>query len=417
MRAIIIISLISFLITSCQMSKDQEQEQNNTINEFTTLSDSTNEATTPLTGLYTDGSPIVYWIEKESKTNKNIVAFTFLDKSTNSFGKRMYIPATSGCNDGHGQGMPKISFKKDGTMIVVYHVRIPTEASPFAGKIYYSMSSDKGNTWTTPAIIHNDTLANNSHGFPALASLPDGEVAAVWLDGRNKLPHSELYMAQTTKGKGFQESGKIGGPACQCCKLDMYLDQQNLIHVLYRGIGDSSIRDIMHIYSNNNGIFSSPEKISNDGWKIKGCPHAGPGMIQYNDTLHYAWFTMGNGKGIYHVTSDLKGQIYSNRRSIAGNEFAKYPQLTKLHNGDLAIVWQEYIKRDSTGYNRIKMEVHNKNSITSSVLTKDMEDASHPIITSIGNKDILVFEKDESGKTVVGYKVIPTSSHKKEYSR
>ncbi|HEY8401684.1 MAG TPA: sialidase family protein [Cytophagaceae bacterium] len=408
MKATIYLSLISSLfLYSCQ-STDNKQV-NIADATFTILSDPENDATTPLTGQYVDGSTFIYWIEKDSVTNKNIVAFSFADERTNKFGDRMYVPATIGCNDGHGQGMPRIAFKKDGTMIVVYHVRIPTEKSSYAGKIFYTMSTDKGITWTPPTIIHNDTLPDHSHGFPALSRLPNGEVAAIWLDGRNKLPHSELYMAQTKEGQGFQETGKIGGPACQCCKLEMYLDQQNKLHVLYRGIGDSSIRDIMHIYTDSTGAFSGPEKISNDGWMIKGCPHAGPGMLQVKDTLHYAWYTLGNGKGIYHTTSDLNATTYTKRRSIAANEFAKYPQLSQLNNGDLAIVWQEYTKSESTGYNRIMMEQHSKNGITVHTLTREEDDASHPILTTIGNKDILLYEKTVNGKSVVGYKEIKTS--------
>ncbi len=66
------------------------------------------------------------------------------------------------------------------------------------------------------------------------------------------------------------------------------------MHVLYRGIIDDSIRDMVHMMSTDAGkTFTAPERISNDNWVLNGCPHTGPAMTENADGLHFSWFTGG----------------------------------------------------------------------------------------------------------------------------
>jgi hypothetical protein len=53
------------------------------------------------------------------------------------------------------------------------------------GNIYFTQSSDGGQTWTKPVQV-NDDLTNNDQWFPALAVTPDGShVGLFWYDRRN----------------------------------------------------------------------------------------------------------------------------------------------------------------------------------------------------------------------------------------
>jgi hypothetical protein len=401
MKNIFYTILFCLAIIACNNKSSKDK------NDGTILSDTSVKAVTPLTGLTHKGQPIIWWVEK-SNDEINVVKFAYSKDMGNSFEKSIAIPITAGCNDGHGQGMPKIVFKKDGTMLVVYHVKKSTGTNPYAGKLFYSQSFDFGTSWEAPKILHQDTIQNNSHGFPTLTVLPDGEIAAIWLDGRNKLPYSEIFMARTEGNNGFVKETTIGGPSCQCCKLDFYTDADKSVHVLYRGILGDNIRDIMHIVSSDNGnTYSSPIRISEDDWQIKGCPHAGPGMVLHQDSLHYVWFTMGSGEGIFYCKSDKSGKNFSTRENLAKG-ISKYPAISSVKD-KLTIAWQEFdtLKGKDQSYNRVKMQVREKDDIKKIFITNEGTESSNPSTVALGDSAVLVaYQQKLNNKTVIAYKKI-----------
>lgn len=401
MRNYLVALAICFSFFSCNTEQQKANREN-------ILSDTSHEAVTPLFGKDHLGQPYIWWIEK-SVDKKNILVFASSKDQGASFEKAMSIPVTSGCNDGHGQGMPRLIFKKDGTMLVVYHKKEATEENPYAGKIYYSQSYDQGKTWEAPLLLHQDTLKENSHGFPALTLLPNGEVAAIWLDGRNKLPYSEMFLSRTEGKKGFLKEMKIGGPTCQCCKLDFYADKEQRVHILYRGIMENDIRDIMHMASLDSGkAFSIPSRISEDDWKIKGCPHAGPGMVLHRDSLHYVWFTMGGGDGIFYCRSDKEGKQFSKRENLAKG-ISKYPQIISLEETKLVLTWQEYdtISLKGQSYNRVKLLFREKDKQRNIYATEEGITATHPSILALNKEEILLaFEKKINDRTVIAYRKV-----------
>jgi hypothetical protein len=361
------------------------------------------KAVTPQIGGDDKGNPFIWWIEEDKAAKKNIVRFALSDGKGN-FNKSISVPVTLGCNDGHGQGMPKMIFKKDGTLIAVYSVKASTEKNRFAGKIFYSQSLDYGKTWSVPAVIHSDTLPDNGHAFPEVELLPNGEVVAVWLDGRNHLPYSELFMAVTEGRAGFKNERKIGGPACQCCKLDFYVDRNKNVHLLYRGILDNSIRDIMHLSSGDNfQTASAPLRISKDEWKIDGCPHAGPSMTAGKDSLHFVWYTMGGGEGIFYCSADRRGTAYSAKENL-GKAVAKYPHITAVGENKIAIVWQEFFSDGSREYPRIKMQLRENGKILKTIfVTPEGASAAYPNVWPLNSKEIIIAYEttDEKGNSSV----------------
>lgn len=397
MKKIFLVVIVAHLLFGCT-----KQEHT-----FEVLSDTTREALTPALGKDEEGRPFVWWIEKNSE-GKNMVKYALSKNGTIAFEKPREIKATEGCNDGHGQGMPRMIFKKDGTMIVVYHVKYPTPENRFAGKIFYTQSFDRGKQWTVPALLHSDTLQDNGHAFPALTLLPDGEVSAVWLDGRNHLGYSEVYTTVTEGKKGFGPDRKIGGAACQCCKLEYRTGPDNQVHVLYRAIIDDNIRDIVHISSKDNGkTFSEPVVISNDRWKIDGCPHQGPGMTFQGDSIAYIWYTMGGGEGIFYCSSDKEGKMFSLRQNLGKG---RGPSITG-DNDKVMLGWEENLSQENRKLSRIRMQVRENGKIKTRYITSENEIAFHPCIVMVSGSEVLVaYQREEKDKKQqVGYKILSTS--------
>ncbi|WP_332368485.1 sialidase family protein [Spirosoma telluris] len=102
-----------------------------------------------------------------------------------TFGEKIRVKAPATLS-AHAEGMPKIAEKADGTLLAVFEVPNSTPSSRFAGDLLYTMSSDKGQTWTEPKPVHQDVRPGTSHSFSDITRLPNGEIGVVFLD--EKLP-------------------------------------------------------------------------------------------------------------------------------------------------------------------------------------------------------------------------------------
>lgn len=353
-----------------------------------------------------DGNIVLSWLEEEDKSTS--LLFSISRDGGQSFSPALEIPAAKGCTDGHGEAPPKVAFKTDGTMIAVYTRKKPTDENPFAGTVEYSLSSDKGITWSPSALVHSDKSKNTGHSFHDIAILSDGEIGLIWLDGRDTSENgSALYFSKTTKGKGFGPDKKIAGPACQCCRTRLYSDESGKVYALFRSLQKDNCRDISLISSSDRGnTFSNPVKISDDKWMINGCPHTGPDISSDGKTLHFTWFTGGGKPGIYSATSNDKGKSFSERTLLS--EAGRHPQITSMKEGDTILYcWDESIKEDKKTYTGIQLQISEENDKKQIQVSEKDRDAHHPLLVPITNKTVLItWLSSDGGKQHLEYKTI-----------
>ena len=72
-------------------------------------------------------------------------------------------------------------------------------------RIYYSTSTDQGNTWTLRADVSLASAGVN-HAFPSVAAGAAGDIRIAWMDQRNE-PHWNVYYRTSTNG-GLSWSGE-----------------------------------------------------------------------------------------------------------------------------------------------------------------------------------------------------------------
>lgn len=336
-----------------------------------------------------NGNPVLSWVQGESPD----VCFYYAISTDNglSFNDPVKVLPTLGLSP-HHESMPKIAFKSDGTAVVVYSRKSPTPKNRFAGAIHYVQSFDDGLNWTAQEYLHQgDTTKGIGRGFFDVATLPDGEVGAIWLDGRkNSRSGSTIFFAKTNGINGFQNEIELDDKTCQCCRTELYVDQNKNINVTYRDIFNDSIRDMAHLYSNDSGTsFSTPKRISSDNWAINGCPHTGPTMSEDKDGLHFYWFTMGGGEGVYHTSLNQQEGNFAERSLL--NTMARHPQTANTTNGDLALVFEESMEVDSILRNRIGYSFEKDGVKQETIyISPDSVDASYPVILELPNNKILV---------------------------
>jgi hypothetical protein len=351
---------------------------------------------------------VLSWV-RETGSDKAIVCYAVSKNKGKTFDSTIEVTASDNVYP-HGENMPKLIFKPSGEIIAVWGAANKNPKNAYAGLVYYSVSFDNGKTWASKKLITNDTASYDQRYFD-VALLPSGEAAIVWLDNRKTINNegSGLYYAVTKNKGGFQSEKLISEPCCQCCRTDLFIDQSNNIHVLYRAIINDSIRDIAHIESKNNGqTFSRPERISNDNWVINGCPHTGPCMAENKEGLHCTWFTGGNEAGVYYTSLTHSDTMFSSRDMVSGYA-AKHSQIASLPQGNLITVWDESVPVNNTYSSCIGLEekdAENKNILRRYITDKN-SGASFPVIcTADKNKVLVAFTKSNNDKKSVVFKQV-----------
>lgn len=292
------------------------------------------------------GIPVLCWTEQNGKDSLYILKYARYDLAKAVFGPAITVPASAGCS-ATAESMGKIAFKSDGSVVALFSRRFPTEKNPYAGAIYYSLSADAGKSWSAAKFLHSDTSHAYGRSFFDIARLKNGELAAIWLDGRfgKALKGSALFYSQTEKGKGFERDTCLDQGTCECCRTAILTDAAGNIHLAYRSISfpdplaGKQVRDMVYKLSTDNGkTFSEVKPISHDNWEIEGCPHSGPTLAVVKNTLHAVWFTAGGSPGLYSTQADIGADFA--KRQLATAE-GRHPQMIALVDGQTAMVCEE----------------------------------------------------------------------------
>ena len=295
------------------------------------------------------GNSVLCWSEKETAQAPFQLRYAVYDSVKQNFSAPVTVAGSAGCSTG-AESMGKVAFKTDGTVFAIFGKRFEQEKNPFAGAIYYTVSHDEGKTWARASFLHADTAHHYGRSFFDVTTLADGELAAIWLDGRfgKSIKGSTLFFARTEKGKGFVQERILDKGTCECCRTSILKDKTGNIHVAYRSIMSSSVlsekqvRDMAYLYSADQGKTFAPVKtISNDNWEIDGCPHSGPSLASTPESIHALWFTAGGAPGIYYTQAD-EGSAFQKRRLISAT--GRHPQMATLGVNQLALVYEDAVQ-------------------------------------------------------------------------
>lgn len=403
---------ILFLATGCQLHATKQAEVAPPV--AVRISEAGKAAASPFLTQDQHGNPVLCWVQATDTTGNYLLYYATSADGGQTFGTPKPIPTTKGVYP-HDENLSKILYKKNGDIMVMFAVSNPSEENSYAGLVYYTQSFDGGKRWTAPRQLSESGASSIDERYFDMALLPNGDVAAVWLDSRKDIGMGEpvtdnamqmhgdmgmhmdkegssLYYASTSGRGGFSGEKVIDRHLCQCCRTDLYVDEKGQLHVAYRGILNDSIRDMMHLVSTDNGkSFSKPERISLDNWAIDGCPHTGPTMASNSQGMHYAWFTMGGGSGVFY-SRQPSGGTFTPRAPVSNVPSAKHPQMTVFGKGKLAIVWDERVPRQGQTNHGVSLQLRSEigEHLSTSRLTPDSVTAVFPVITPVSESRLLV---------------------------
>ena len=403
MKQILSITLLAFYLIACNSAQQQAP-----VAALLDVQVDAAPGSCPYLTKDNKNNVVLSWI-KEVDSLASVYCYAVSENEGKSFGKAIEIPGSTNVHP-HGENLPKILFKPSGEIIAAWGAANPNPNNKYAGLVYYCQSFDEGKTWTKPRSLTTDTASFDQRYFD-MALLPDGEAGIVWLDNRKQwsTEGSGLYYAVTNGKDGFQNEKLISGPCCQCCRTDLFIDQNKNIHVLYRAILNDSIRDMVHIVSTDEGrSFTKPERISRDNWVISGCPHTGPAMAENKTGIHFTWFTGGTGSGIYYNNSANNGKTFTARDNVSGKA-SKHCQITSLPNDNILIVWNESFVKGEKVSSRIGMEkrdAHGKRISKEYITTEDSQ-SSFPVAYPVSaNKAVIAYTENTKDKDYVMFRQV-----------
>jgi len=400
MKQLYLIVFIALVITACT-SNQKDAEKADVITGPTPLIQDTSYSTTcPF--LTDDGKGnIVLNFIKEFNDSEAVVCYLISSDEGKTFGEPVEIPASRNVHP-HPENMPKIIFKPNGEIISVWGAGNPNPKNKYSGLVYYSQSFDEGKTWSNATLLVNDTGSYDQRYFD-IALLNNGEAGIIWLDNRkqNDKEGSTIYFASTSGNDGFKNEIPFAESICQCCRTDLFIDKSGAIHANYRDIINDSIRDMVHCVSTDNGkTFSNFNCISNDNWVISGCPHTGPCIAENDKGLHFTWYTMGTGEGVFYCNSSDNGKTFSKKENVSKEGSAKHPQIRTLENENIVILWDESVKSGERYNMRIgcQLRSHKGEVIKTSFITSENDVAAFPVLMPLGENRIIVAYTQKQGK-------------------
>jgi hypothetical protein len=212
--------------------------------------------------------------------------------------------------------------------------------------IRVSHSTNGGVTWSRPVTPHRARV-ETEHGFASLWPAGADRLGVVWLDGRKYRPTgqtapNEMMLVTTTIGPGNALGSEVGADdrVCDCCQTAVAIAGGGPVAV-YRDRTADEIRDI-YVVRHVDGRWSTPKPVHNDGWRIAACPVNGPAIAADGDRVVVAWFTGAADTARVNVAfSDDAGNTFSFPTRIDNGSPAGRVDVALQPDGSALVSWLE----------------------------------------------------------------------------
>jgi hypothetical protein len=317
------------------------------------------DAAEPAIAALGDGSAYVAWIEHGANKEADVFVAR-LDAEGRAAGEPVRVNPFAGAAKAWRGDPPTIAVAPDKTVYVGWTARVAGEAR--GSNLYLSASRDEGRTFGPPVKVNDDAKVA-SHGMHSLAVSADNRVYVAWLDERNvahaPMPptgaggkpmehteaNSEVFFAVSADGgRTFSANKQLASEVCPCCKTALIAGSNNQVYVGWRQVLPGDFRHIAVAASVDAGqTFAAPKIVSDDNWKITGCPVSGPALALTSEgALRVVWYTAGERglAGLYWAESRDRAQTFSERKLLANGVVRGNPALLADAGNNLLAVWE-----------------------------------------------------------------------------
>lgn len=240
---------------------------------------------------------------------------------------------------------PAIVALPDGRLAAHYLQRNPRSDVGYHYDVRIVQSADGGASWSTPVAPHRDGVPAE-HGFVSLFRAEGDSLGAIWLDGRKTSEEfggtHEMTLRYTTLAAGGQ-----AGPELEIDGRICDCCQTSVAHtsagpvVVYRDRTADEIRDI-YIARMTDGAWREGRPVHDDGWQIAACPVNGPSVAADGDLVAVAWFTAARDTArVLMAFSDDAGETFGAPVRVDGGDPAGRVDVELLPDGGAVVSWIE----------------------------------------------------------------------------
>jgi hypothetical protein len=131
---------------------------------------------------------------------------------------------------------------------------------------------------------------------------------------------------------------------CECCPTTAAVTADGLL-VAYRNRSDDEVRDIQ-VSRFENGRWTPPVAVHDDGWRIPACPVNGPVLSARGRDVAIAWFTVQNDKGhAYAAFSHDAGRTFGAPIRLDDETSIGRVDIQLLPDGSAAAAYIEFAEK------------------------------------------------------------------------
>ena len=299
---------------------------------------------------------------------------------------------------------PSIAVLNDGSLAA--HWLAKSGKGKYAYDVNISFSKDGGDTWSEPIVPHRDGTPTE-HGFVSLLPWEGNRLFAAWLDGR-KFSTSDGHGGEnamknemTIRSAAIDQDGnlhdetELDSRICDCCQTSAVLTSDGAI-VAYRDRSEKEIRDIS-IVRFENGKWTGPQTVHNDGWEIAGCPVNGPSLAAQGNKVAIAWFTLANGVARVNLSfSEDGGKTFGKPMQVDDGSPIGRVDVLMLDDGAALVSWMERGKE--SGDIRIRRITSNGETDESMTVATSSSKRSSGFPHMARNSEEIIFAWTQAGE-------------------
>ena len=282
--------------------------------------------------------------------NSGFLYISYSDDKGTSFSRAQKVNSIAEKVSARHEHRPKIKVSKNGNIYLSWTAKLKKR---FTGNIRFSKSLDNGKSFSLPITV-NDNRDMISHRFDTLGVNKNGDIYISWLDKRDRHKAdiagkkyngaAAYFSVSLDEGRSFSENIKLADNSCECCRMSMAFDQNDYPVIAWRHIYGDNIRDHSIVSFKNRLEPRQPDRLSNDNWKIDGCPHHGPSLsISDSNIYHAVWFNDAKNKhGVFYANSLDAGKSFSQSIEVGQYKYqASHADITTIGKS-VYITWQEF---------------------------------------------------------------------------
>lgn len=306
-----------------------------------------------------------------------------------------------------------------------------TAKAAAATRILSARSTDGGRTFGATKAVPGSS-GDGSRGWESVAVDSSGRVLVLWLDHREtgmagamhhqepatnaaaatpapkmdpteRAALSKLYFSSLDGASAIPITPSV----CYCCKTSL-VAAGGAVYAAWRHVYPGGQRDIAFTLSRDGGrTFASPTRVSDDKWKIDGCPENGPAVaIDRESRVHVVWPTPPDGKmdtplALFYATS-RDGRQFTPRVQIPSRGPAAHAQMTIGADGAPMVAWDEIVDgARRLAMARVRLDASGKPTFTAVPAPDAASGAWYPVLATAATGTIVAWvRQSEKGSSI-----------------